>query len=207
MSKIKIAVFAPGGGSNLQAFVDGIESGYIEAGIRVVISNRKEAFALERAKKHNIEALYVTPVDCKDSGEYFNKLSKVMESREIDLICLAGFLLMVYPEFIKKYKGRILNIHPALLPCFGGKGMYGRRVHEAVIQSGAKFSGCTVHFVDEEYDHGPIIIQRVVPVLDNDTPETLAARVLKEEHKAYPEAVKLYVEGKLEIKGRRVIRR
>jgi len=185
--------------------IDAVQAGYINANIRVVVSNRKESFALERAKKHKIEALYVTPVDCRDSKEYFTKLIKFMEEREIDLICLAGFLLMIQPELVRKYKGRILNIHPALLPSFGGKGMYGHHVHEAVIKSGAKYSGCTVHFVDEEYDHGQIVLQRVVPVHDDDTPDTLAERVLKEEHKAYPDAVKLFVEGKLEIKDRKVI--
>ena len=205
LSNNKIAVFTSGKGSNLQALIDAVQAGYINANIRVVVSNRKESFALERAKKHKIEALYVTPVDCRDSKEYFTKLIKFMEKREIDLICLAGFLLMIQPELVRKYKGRILNIHPALLPGFGGKGMYGHHVHEAVIKSGAKYSGCTVHFVDEEYDHGQIVLQRVVPVHDDDTPDTLAERVLKEEHKAYPDAVKLFVEGKLEIKDRKVI--
>ena len=205
MSNKKIAVFTSGNGSNLQALIDAVQAGYITADIRVVVSNRKESLALERAKKHKIEALYVTPVDCRDSKEYFVKLTRFMEERQIDLVCLAGFLLMIQPELVRKYKGRILNIHPALLPGFGGKGMYGHHVHEAVIKSGAKYSGCTVHFVDEEYDHGQIVLQRVVPVHDDDTPDTLAERVLKEEHKAYPDAVKLFVEGKLEIKDRKVI--
>lgn len=205
MSDTRIAVFSPGNGSNLQALIDGVEAGDIAAEIKVVVSNRKDALSLERARKHGIEPLYITPVDCKDAVEYFNKVSKELEARGINLICLAGFLLKISPEFIRKYKGRILNIHPALLPGFGGKGMYGHRVHEAVLESGVKFSGCTVHFVDEEYDRGPIITQRVVQVMDDDTAETLASRVLVEEHKAYKEAVKLYVEGRLEIKGRRVV--
>ncbi len=205
MSDIRIAVFAPGGGSNLQALIDAVEAGVIDAEIAVVVSNRKEAYSLERARKHKIEALYVTPVDCRDGSEYFRKLSSEMAERKIGLICLAGFLLRLQPEFIREYKGRIMNIHPALLPGFGGKGMYGHHVHEAVIKSGVKQSGCTVHFVDEEYDHGPIIIQKVVDVHVDDTPETLAGRVLEQEHKAYPEAVKLYVEGRLEMRDGKVI--
>ncbi len=204
LSKIRIAVFAPGGGSNLQALVDAIESGYIDAEIRVVVSNRKEAFALERARKHKIEALYITPVDCKDGKEYFKKISEEIDKREINLICLAGFLLMIQPDFIRKYKERIMNIHPALLPGFGGKGMYGRRVHETVINSGAKYSGCTVHFVDEELDHGPIILQETVSIDTDDTLETLEEKIHKVEHKLYPKAIRLFVEGKLSIEGHKV---
>src|SRR5207249_1619072 len=121
-----------------------------------------------------------------------------------DTIALAGFMRMLGPDFLQAFPQRILNIHPALLPCFGGQGFYGRRVHEAVIESGARFTGATVHFVDELYDHGPIILQAVVPVEDDDTPETLAARVLEQEHRLYPEALRLLAEGRLEIQGCRV---
>ncbi|MFN3966962.1 MAG: phosphoribosylglycinamide formyltransferase [Endomicrobiia bacterium] len=203
---IKIGILVSGGGTNLQAIIDSCESGYIPGKVVIVISNKKDAYALERAKKHNIPALFINPKDYKDMDEYSEKLAEELIKREVDLVCLAGFLLKISPGFIKKFENRIMNIHPALLPCFGGPGMYGHHVHEAVIKSGVKISGCTVHFVDEEYDHGPIIIQKAVEVKDDDTPETLAERILKEEHKIYPEAIKLFAEGKLKIVERRVIR-
>ncbi|HEU4751482.1 MAG TPA: phosphoribosylglycinamide formyltransferase, partial [Armatimonadota bacterium] len=131
-------------------------------------------------------------------------LTRAFEGAGVDLICLAGYMRLLGPAVLARYAGRIMNIHPGLLPAFGGQGFYGRRVHEAVLESGTKLSGATVHFVDEEYDHGPIILQRAVPVLDDDTVETLAARVLEEEHRAYPEAVRLFAEGRLRIEGRRV---
>jgi phosphoribosylglycinamide formyltransferase-1 len=131
-------------------------------------------------------------------------LAEAFERAEVDLICLAGYMRLLTPDFVRRFAGRMMNIHPGLLPAFGGKGYYGRRVHEAVLESGAKFTGITVHFVDNEYDHGPIILQRVVAVEEGDTPETLAQRVLAEEHRAYPEAVRLFAEDRLRIEGRRV---
>ncbi|MBI3292599.1 MAG: phosphoribosylglycinamide formyltransferase, partial [Elusimicrobia bacterium] len=130
--------------------------------------------------------------------------AQVLEARQVDLVCLAGFLWWLDAEFIQRFRDRILNIHPALLPKFGGKGMYGRRVHEAVLASGEKESGCTVHVVDEEYDHGPIVLQAKVPVLPTDTPETLAVRVQEQEHRLYPEAIRVFTEGRLRIQGNHV---
>ncbi len=204
---LKIGVLVSGSGTNLQAIIDSCESGYIPGKVVIVISNRKDAYALERAKKHNIPALFINPKEYKNLDEYSEKIADELIKKEVDLVCLAGFLLKLSSGFIKKFKNRIMNIHPALLPSFGGKGMYGHHVHSAVINSGVKISGCTVHFVDEEYDHGQIVLQKAVEVKDDDTPETLAERVLKEEHKIYPEAIKLFAEGKLEIVNRRVIRK
>lgn len=198
--KMRIGVLVSGRGSNLQALIDAIKSGYIlNAEIVVVISNKKDAYALERARQNNIEALFIDPKDYGDLSEYSKKLLDELKSRNVDLVCLAGFLLKLSPEFVKNYEYRILNIHPALLPKFGGDGMYGIHVHEAVIKSGEKESGATVHFVDEEYDHGPIIMQVKVPVYQDDTPQSLAERVLKEEHKLYPKVVKLFCDGKIKI--------
>lgn len=205
MITTRIGVLVSGGGTNLQAIIDAIEAGDItQTKIVVVISNKENAFALERAKKHNIEPLFIDPKLFSNRVEYNQKLAEEMENRQVNLICLAGFLLKLEPNFIRQFKGKIMNIHPALLPGFGGEGMYGHYVHEAVLSSGAKISGPTVHFVDEIFDNGPIILQSVVPVKDDDTPETLAKRVLEQEHKIYPEAVKLVTEKKLQIVGKRV---
>ncbi len=203
---LNIGVLVSGGGTNLQSIIDACEQGFIPGKVVVVISNKKEAYALERAKKHNIQAIHLNPKDFSSRYEYYEKICNCLERKSVNLVCLAGFLLKVENPLLERFKGCIMNIHPALLPCFGGKGMYGHYVHEAVLESGAKFSGCTVHLVDEKYDHGPIIVQRIVPVDDNDTPESLAERVLKEEHKAFPEAIKLFAEGKIEVVGRRVIK-
>lgn len=192
--KLRIGVLVSGSGTNLQAIIDACQSGYLPAKVVVVISNRKDAYALERAKMHNIEALFVDRKLFPDDTSYSAKLAEEFEVRQVDLVCLAGFLLKLAPNFIQQFKNRILNIHPALLPKFGGEGMYGHNVHEAVLKSGEKVSGCTVHFVDEEYDHGEILLQRTVPVLKDDTPETLAKRILEQEHKLYPDAIKLFIE-------------
>lgn len=195
MKKIRIGVLVSGNGSNLQALIDASRTEVLScAEIVLVISNKKEAFALKRAQQANIETLFLDQKLFSSRTDYFQKICEEMKKREVELICLAGFLLKCEPNLIRCFQNRILNIHPALLPKFGGKGMYGMRVHEAVIRSGEKESGCTVHLVDEEYDHGPILLQRKVPVLAGDTAETLAQRVLKEEHLAYPEAVRLWIE-------------
>jgi len=187
---LKIAVLVSGGGTNLQAIIDAIKNRKIKnAKLVLVLSNNPDAYALVRAEKAGIERLVLSEKDCKGRLEYAKALTKELKKRKIDLICLAGFMIILDPYFIKNFKNKILNIHPALLPAFGGPGMYGHRVHEAVLKSGAKFSGCTVHLVDEGCDTGHIILQKVVPVFENDTPETLAKRILKFEHKAYPEAI------------------
>ncbi|MFH1715452.1 MAG: phosphoribosylglycinamide formyltransferase [Elusimicrobiota bacterium] len=185
-----IAVLASGGGSNLQALIDAVNDGYIsDARISCVISNNKKAYALERARINKIKALFLDPKN-KTGKEYTQDVIDALKEFEIDLVCLAGFMIILSPEIVKEFDKRILNIHPALLPKYGGKGMYGHHVHEAVISAGEKESGATVHFVDDGCDTGTIIIQEKLDVLENDTPETLAKRVLEIEHKIYPEAVK-----------------
>ncbi len=203
-----IAVFASGHGTNFQAIIDAIESGYIKnARIALCLVDRKEAGALNRAWKHGIPTAVVERNAFASKKDFENAIANETNKASVDLILLAGFMRILSPEFVSQYPNKIMNIHPALLPSFGGKGLYGPKVHQAVLDYGTKITGCTVHFVDEECDHGPIIIQAPVPVQDDDTPETLAKRVLEQEHKIYPEAVRLYCEGKLEIIGRRVLRR
>jgi len=201
----RIAVFVSGGGTNLQAIIDAIKSGYIKEGyIEIVVSNKKDAYGLERAVKSGIKAMFFDPKEYPEREVYDEYLAGKMNSLNIDLICLAGYMRILTGVFIDKFKGKIMNIHPALLPSFGGPGMYGLKVHEAVLNYGVKVTGCTVHFVDKNVDSGPIIIQKCVEVDENDTPETLQKRVLQLEHKAYPEAVKLFTEDKLIIEGRKV---
>ncbi len=200
---IKIVVLASGRGTNLQAIIDACERGEIDGKVIAVISDRKDAFALQRARKHGIKDIFLNPKGLK-RDEYDEKLLELLDNLQPDLIVLAGYMRILSPKVVRKYYGKIINIHPALLPSFGGKGYYGERVHRAVLEYGCKVSGCTVHFVDEEVDHGPIIVQRCVPVMEDDTPETLADRILAEEHKALVYAVKLFAEGRLRIEGRRV---
>ena len=200
-----IIVLASGSGTDLQSILDAIESGYIRnAKVRVVISNNRDAYALERAKKHGADAIYIDHRG-KSREEHELEIMDAIEPYSPDLIVLAGWMRALTPHFIERYRGRIMNIHPALLPLFGGKGYYGERVHKAVLESGMKVSGCTVHFVTEDVDGGPIILQRCVPVMDDDTVESLKERVLEEEHRCLPEAVKLFVEGKLKVKNGKVI--
>lgn len=186
----KIGVLVSGSGSNLQAILEAARSGKINHGeVAVVVSSHPGVKALDRAKSFGVAALVVDPKLFKDRPSHAQELVRVLDSHKVDLVCLAGYILKLEPEFVKHFRNRILNVHPALLPKFGGKGMYGIHVHKAVLSAGEKESGVTVHWVDEEYDHGPHILQRRVPVEPNDTPETLAARVLALEHKVYPEAI------------------
>jgi phosphoribosylglycinamide formyltransferase 1 len=201
MKKIKLAVLASGGGTNLQAIIDNIEAGKLDACLKVVISNNSNAFALERARKHNIQAIHLSQKMFATQDEFNDKLLSIFQENQIDLVILAGYMKILSPKVIQAYKNRMINIHPALLPHFGGKGMYGIHVHEAVIESGVKVTGVTVHLVDEIYDHGAIVMQKCVPVLDDDTPESLAERVLKVEHELYSEAIQLFAEDKIEFKG------
>ncbi|MEM2134769.1 MAG: phosphoribosylglycinamide formyltransferase [Candidatus Jordarchaeaceae archaeon] len=204
---MNIGVLVSGRGSNLQAIIDAVESGYIKAKISVVISSRRDALALQRAKEHGIEAIFIDPQDFwKDKEhreekrvEYDKKIIAELEKRNVDLVLLAGYMLMLSPYFVNKYKNRIMNIHPALLPSFPGV-----NAQKQALEYGVKYTGATVHFVDAEMDHGPIILQDVVPVFDDDTVETLSNRILEKEHKIYVEAVKLFTEGKLKVEGRRV---
>ena len=200
-----IVVLASGRGTDLQSIMDAIESGYIkDARVVAVVSNNKDAYALRRAEKHGAEPIYIDHRGKKREG-HEREMIEAIDPYEPDLIVLAGWMRALTPYFIEHYRWKMINIHPALLPLFGGKGFYGERVHKAVLESGMKVSGCTVHFVTEDVDGGPIILQRCVPVKDDDTVETLAERVLEEEHRCLPEAVKLFLEGRVRVEGKRAI--
>ncbi len=191
-TKKHIAILASGSGSNLQAVIDAIKNNKLKnTEISIVISNKSNAYALERAKKEGIHSIFINPNDFKTNTEFDKKIIDVLSSHCIDLIILAGYTKILSSELINTFHNKIINIHPALLPNFGGKGMYGQNVHKAVLESNIKETGCTVHYVTEEIDAGPIIAQRKVPVLSNDTIETLSNRVLQEEHKILPEAIEL----------------
>ena len=183
----KLVIFASGSGSNMQAIIDEIEAGGIHAEIVGLIVNKPDIKSIERAKKINVPVSIITD---KGNISYTSKLRKQLSAWSPDLIVLAGFLKKIPTTIIKEYKNKIINIHPALLPKFGGKGFYGMNVHKAVLESGDKESGCTVHFVNEEYDKGPIISQAKVPVHSSDTPGILAKRVLEAEHKLLPSVIK-----------------
>lgn len=204
MPKLRLGVLVSGGGSNLQSIIDNCESGYLPADVVIVISSKEGAYALERAKKHNIPSTVIIPKNYKNREEYEDEMIKILNSYNVDLVILAGYIKVLSPKLVRAFQGRIMNIHPALIPSFCGEGYYGKKVHKAVLDYGAKITGVTVHFVDEGADTGPIILQRAVNVKEDDTPETLAARVLEQEHKIYPDAIKLFAEGRLEINGRRV---
>lgn len=199
-----IAIFASGRGSNTRAILESIDRGKIHARISVVISNKSDAGIFNVAVERKIPHRYLNPSDFGLEEEYTNVVLSVLDEHDIGLIVLAGYLKKIPSTIISRYRNRIMNIHPALLPAFGGVGLYGMRVHNAVIDHGAKVTGVTVHFVDEEYDHGPIIIQEPVRVNDDDTPESLSQRVLRVEHEIYSKAIALFAEGRLTIHGRRV---
>ncbi|MCS7229795.1 MAG: phosphoribosylglycinamide formyltransferase [Candidatus Kryptonium sp.] len=187
------------------AILNAIKEGKINAKVALVISNNSNAGALEIAKANGIDALHISRAQFTSDEDYVKKLLYELKSRNIELIVLAGYMKKIPPEVVQEYRNKILNIHPALLPAFGGQGMYGMNVHKAVIDYGVKVTGVTVHIVDEEYDHGPIVMQRAIEVRDDDTPETLAERVLKVEHEIYPIAIKLFVDGKITVSGRKVL--
>lgn len=191
-----------GRGSNMQAIAQACASGRIAGEAALVIGNFPDSPALARASEMSLETLTLSSKQAEEA--YAQALLAALTEARIDLICLAGYMRKVPDAVVSAYRGRLMNIHAALLPAFGGQGMYGGRIHEAVLEYGAKVSGCTVHFVDEGYDTGPIICQSAVPVEETDTPETLAARVLAAEHEAYPRAVALFAAGRLEVEGRRV---
>lgn len=188
--KKKIAVFVSGGGTDLQSIIDGVRSGMINAEIAMVIASRSDIFALERARANNIPSRVFKKADYLSVEAMYDEIIALLDSLSIDLVVLAGYLTILSENIVKAYAGRIINIHPSLIPKHCGMGYYGIRVHRSVIESGDKVSGATVHFVDEGADTGKIIRQETVPVLEGDTPETLAARVLKLEHKILPEVVR-----------------
>jgi len=196
-----IAVLASGRGSNLQSIIDNIDNGYIpNASVKLVVSDVNKAYALQRAKKHSIESLYLNPLEFKSKKEYEKLLIENLQKRGIDLVLLAGYMRLLGNSFILQYKNKIMNIHPSLLPSFKGLD-----AQKQALEYGVKVSGCTVHFVDEGMDSGPIILQEAVKVCENDTVTSLSERILEKEHIIYPEAVKLFVEGKLKVEGRIVV--
>ena len=196
---IRIAVLVSGRGSNLQVIIDSIENGYLHAQISIVISDIEDAYALVRAKKHGIKVVHIDPGKFASKGLYETEVLEVLNSHNVQLVLLAGYMKILGKTLLNAYKNRILNIHPALLPAFPGL-----HAQEQAFKHGVKVAGCTVHFVDEGLDGGPIILQKCVEVKEDDTAQTLAERILEQEHKIYPEAVKLFIENRLRIEGRKV---
>ena len=202
MPPIRLAILLSGSGTTLQNLLDRIADGRLAAEIVLVVSSKADAFGLERARSAGVPTSTISRKEAGSLEAFSEEVFAACREARADLVCMAGFLqlLRVPDEFL----GRVMNIHPALIPAFCGKGFYGNRVHEAVLEYGAKVSGCTVHFADNEFDHGPIILQRTVPVLDDDTPDSLAVRVFEQECEAYPQAIKWFAEGRLRIDGRKV---
>jgi len=200
VNNLKIGVLASGRGSNFQSIIDSIESGYIQARINVLITDNPKAFSIERAEKHGIESLVMLSKKYASRDEYFREITAELRKRDVELVVLAGFMRIVGKPLLDAYPNKVMNIHPALLPSFPG--LHGQK---QAYDYGVKISGCTVHFVDEGMDTGPIIIQAAVPVRDNDTEETLSERILKLEHKIFPEAIKLFAEGRVGMQGRKVV--
>lgn len=203
MPGIRIGVLASGGGTNLQAIMDACERGEIDGSVVIVISDNTDAYALERARKRNIRAEALPPKG-RTREEHERLVHGLFSEERVELVVLAGYMRILTPWLINSYRGKMMNIHPALLPSFGGEGMYGEHVHRAVLDYGCKVSGCTVHFVSAEVDGGPVIVQESVPVLEEDTPDSLADRIHPVEHRLYPKAISLYASGRLRIEGRRV---
>lgn len=204
VAPLRVAVLASGRGSNLQALIDAVEAGRVSAQIVAVISNKQNAAALERARKHGLTDIFVDPkpfAGRPDSREaYDRQLLEILQQYKVELVLLAGYMKIVTGVLVNAYANRMMNIHPSLLPSFPGLD-----VQKKAIEWGCKLAGCTVHFVTEGVDEGPIILQAAVPILDSDSPETLAARILVQEHLLYPRAVQLFAEGRLHVDGRRVL--
>ncbi|OGW38075.1 MAG: phosphoribosylglycinamide formyltransferase [Nitrospirae bacterium RBG_13_39_12] len=197
--KLRIGVLASGRGSNFQSIIDAIKSGKLDAEIALLITDNTSALAIDKAKKHAIEYLAIRPEECTTKDNYFEKIAEELKKRNVGLVVLAGFMRIVRKPLIDAFPNMIMNIHPALLPAFPG--LHGQR---QALEYGVRISGCTVHFVDEGMDTGPVIIQAAVPVFQDDTEESLADRILKLEHKIYPEAIKLFSEGRIEVEERKV---
>jgi phosphoribosylglycinamide formyltransferase-1 len=198
--QVSLGVLISGGGTNLQAIIDAIEARKLDAKIETVLSNKADAYGLVRAKKHNLPTAVLDHKAFPSREAYDQAAVDLLRARGVELVALAGFMRLLSPVFVKAYSNRIMNIHPALLPSFPGL-----NVQKKAVEHGVRFSGCTVHFVNEECDEGPIIIQAVVPVFPDDTEALLAARILKQEHQIYPRAIQLYSEGRLRIEGRKVL--
>lgn len=202
MADIRLAVLLSAGGTTLQNLIDRSADGRLRARIVRVISSHADVYGLERARRASLPTSVVTRKEAGSRDEFSRRIFDLCRLDQADLVCLAGFLqLITVPE---DFKDRVMNIHPSLIPAFCGKGFYGHHVHEAALAYGVKVSGCTVHFADNEYDHGPIILQRAVPVMQGDTADALAARVFEQECEAFPEAIRLFAEGRLRVEGRRV---
>jgi formyltetrahydrofolate-dependent phosphoribosylglycinamide formyltransferase len=199
---IRLAVLISGGGTTLQNLLDRINGDQLDAKVVAVVSSSASAGGLDRARNARVPATIVERKACASRDEFSTRIFDVCRAEAADLVCMGGFLQLV--QVPHDFSNRVLNIHPALIPAFSGKGFHGHFVHQAVLEAGVKVTGCTVHFADNEYDHGPIILQRVVPVEDDDTPESLAARVFAAECAAYPEAIRLFAAGRLRVDGRRV---
>lgn len=203
-SPVRVGVLLSGRGSNLQAVIDAIEAGTVSATIAVVLSNKRDALGLERARKHGLTDVFLDPkpfAGQPDSREAYDRaVLEVLRKHDVDLVLLAGYMKIVTPVLVKAFENRMMNIHPSLLPSFPGL-----EVQKKAIEHGCKIAGCTVHFVTEGLDEGPIIIQAAVPIHEDDTPDSLAARILEQEHQSYPRAVQLFAEGRLRVEGRRVI--
>ncbi len=197
---LKIAVLASGSGTNLQSIIDNIESGNLDAKIEVVLSDKSEAFALERARKHHIDAVSIGRKSFGSKEDYEQEVAAVLKSYHVDLVVLAGYMRIVGKTILAAFSGRVMNIHPALLPAFPGL-----NAQDQAFQYGVKVAGCTVHFVDEGMDTGPIILQAAVPVQSGDTVDTLRQRILEQEHRIYPQAIQLFAKGRLKVEGRKVI--
>jgi len=200
--KFKLAVLVSGRGSNLQAIIDSIEKNNLAAEISLILSNVPDAYALQRGKKHRLESIFLDPKSFSSRDDYEKQMIELLQTKSIDLVCLAGFMRILGKKFIEAFSGKIINIHPSLLPAFPGL-----NVQEKALQHGVRFSGCTVHFVNEEVDGGAIISQAVVPILDADDTQSLSDRILEQEHIIYPEAIRLIIEDRLEFSGRRVVRK
>jgi phosphoribosylglycinamide formyltransferase-1 len=198
--QVPIGVLISGGGTNLQAIIDAIEAKKLDAEICIVLSNKADAYGLARAKHHGIATAVLDHKSFASREDYDQAVVDVLRARGAELVILAGFMRLLSPVFIKAYSNRIMNIHPSLLPSFPGL-----HVQKKALDHGVRFAGCTVHFVNEECDEGPIIIQAVVPVYPDDDEATLAARILKQEHRIYPRAIQLYAEGQLHVTGRKVL--
>ena len=197
---INIGVLASGRGTNLQAIIKAIEEGKIAGEIKVVVSDNPNAYALKRAQQYHIDTRYIHFKEFKNREDYDKEIIKTLKEKKIELVVLAGYMRIMSPYFIRTYKNKIMNIHPALLPSFPGL-----HAQKQAVEYGVKVSGCTVHFVDEGIDSGPIILQKAVEVSDDDTEESLAEKILKEEHQIFPQAIQLFSESRLMIKGRRVL--
>ncbi len=202
MKMMPIGVLLSGGGTTLQNLLDRAAAGTLPARVACVASDRPGVFGLERARRAGVPAFVVERKACASREEFSARILGHCRDHGVELVCMAGFLQLLHiPD---AWRGRVMNLHPALLPAFGGKGYHGLKVHAAALEAGVKVSGCTVHFADNEYDQGPIIVQRTAEVAEDDTPESLQSRVMEAEREAYPEAIRLFVQGRLRVEGRRV---